>query len=93
MADMLGGAEYTPVADEGTPAIFSEKIEAPNAPKAEPDPAEMQKLFKTVMGSSFDPNSRMDKRKMQEMQDFYTTSGGMAGRSPTRFALDYYKTL
>jgi hypothetical protein len=63
-------------------------------PKAvAPDPAEMQKLFKTVMGSSFDPNSRMDKRKMQEMQDFYTTSGGMAGRSPTRFALDYYKTL
>ena len=64
------------------------------APKAEaPDPVDMQRLFKIVMGTSFDPNSRMDRAKMQAMQDFYTTSGGMGGRSANRFALDFYKTL
>ncbi len=82
--------EQRPMSPESVAPASSE---AP-APKAEaPDPAEMQKLFKTVMGSSFDPKSRMDQAKMRAMQDFYTTSGGMNGRSPTRFALDYYKTL
>jgi len=57
------------------------------------EPAELERLFRTTMGGNFDPNSRVDREKMQKLQDFYTTSGGMGGRTPTRFALDYYKTL
>lgn len=95
LSDMAGGKDYTPIEDnEKTPAIFSAEAPKAEAPKDEaPDPAEMQKLFRTVMGSSFDPKSRMDRQKMQDMMNFYTTSGGMGGRTPTRFALDYYKTL
>ena len=68
---------------------------APKAiPRAEaPDPEEMRKLYKVATGSDFVENSRAAQARMRDLQDFYTTSGGMSGRTPTRFALDYYKTL
>jgi hypothetical protein len=100
-AEAPAGAPAAAAAPAAPSKVYGEELAGPPlsasteyAPKAEaPDPAEMQKLFRTVMGTSFDPNSRMDRSKMQAMQDFYTTSGGMGGRTPTRFALDYYKTL
>jgi hypothetical protein len=63
------------------------------AAAAEPDEAEMQRLFKVTMGTSFDPKSRMDRGKMEQMKQFFAEQGGLKGRTANRFALDYYKTL
>ena len=45
------------------------------------------------MGSNFDPKSRMDRGKMEQMKQFFAEQGGLKGRTANRFALDYYKTL
>jgi hypothetical protein len=77
-----------------TPAPQQKETPAPQQKETPaPQQEEMEKLYKTTMGGSFDPNSPASLEKMKKLQDFYTTSGGMGGRTPTRFALDYYKTL
>jgi hypothetical protein len=81
-----------------------EDIETGNAPKAIiVDESEMQApeisedrmsaLFRKTMGTAFDPKSKMDASKMNQLREFVGSNPDLLNKSDTKIALDYYRTL
>lgn len=81
-----------------------EDIEKGNVPKAiivdesetqAPEISEdrMSALFRKTMGTSFDPKSKMDIGKMNQLREFVGGNPDLLNKSDTKIALDYYRTL
>jgi len=81
-----------------------EDIETGNAPKAiivdesetqAPEISEdrMSALFRKTMGTAFDPKSKMDASKMNQLREFVGSNPDLLNKSDTKIALDYYRTL
>jgi hypothetical protein len=81
-----------------------EDIETGNAPKAiivdesetqAPEISEdrMSALFRKTMGTAFDPKSKMDASKMNQLREFVGNNPDLLSKSDTKIALDYYRTL
>jgi hypothetical protein len=101
MIEATGNAlSSEPVADE-QPATapmgnVSTEIGAPKAaPAAAPEISEdrMSALFRKTMGTSFDPKSKMDIGKMNQLREFVGGNPDLLNKSDTKIALDYYRTL
>jgi hypothetical protein len=101
MIEATGNAlSSEPVADE-QPATapmgnVSTEIGAPKAaPAAAPEISEdrMSALFRKTMGTAFDPKSRMDIGKMNQLREFVSGNPDLLSKSDTKIALDYYRTL
>jgi len=101
MIEATGNAlSSEPVADE-QPATapmgnVSTEIGAPKAaPAAAPEISEdrMSALFRKTMGTAFDPKSKMDAGKMQQLREFVSGNPDLLSKSDTKIALDYYRTL
>ena len=74
----------------------STEIGAPKAaPAAAPEISEdrMSALFRKTMGTSFDPKSKMDIGKMNQLREFVGGNPDLLNKSDTKIALDYYRTL
>lgn len=80
------------------------EIEAGNVPKAIPvnesevaamelPEDRMSALFRKTMGTSFDPKSKMDASKMNQLREFVGSNPDLLNKSDTKIALDYYRTL
>lgn len=81
------------------------EIEAGNVPKAIPvdeetlepkpqlDEGRMAALFRTTTGTSFNPKSKADMGRMQQLRDFVDKDPDMLNKSNTKIALDFYRTL
>jgi hypothetical protein len=69
--------------------------EMPASPAAAPEISEdrMSALFRKTMGTAFDPKSKMDAGKMQQLRDFVSNNPDALNKSDTKIALDYYRTL
>lgn len=76
-------------------------IEAGQAPKAtvvsEQPTAEVPEdrlmgLFRKTMGSEFDPKSRMDRSKLDDLRSFVSSNPDALNKSDTKIALDYYRS-
>ena len=65
------------------------------APAAAPEISEdrMSALFRKTMGTSFDPKSKMDASKMNQLREFVGGNPDLLNKSDTKIALDYYRTL
>lgn len=48
-------------------------------------------VFKTTMGSDFDPNSKADKRKLDELRSFMASKPDLQGMSANKIALAFYR--
>ena len=48
-------------------------------------------LFKNTHGTSFDPKSRMDRGKLENMKSLLADMGGMGEMTPNQFALQFYR--
>jgi len=81
-----------------------EDIETGNAPKAiivdesetqAPEISEdrMSALFRKTMGTAFDPKSKMDIGKMNQLREFVSGNPDLLNKSDTKIALDFYRTL
>ena len=99
MVEATGNAlSAAPVADE-QPATqpmgnVSTEIGEPAAAAAPELPEDrMNALFRKTMGTAFDPKSKMDIGKMQQLRDFVSNNPDALNKSDTRIALDFYKTL
>jgi hypothetical protein len=101
MIEATGNAlSSEPVADE-QPATapmgnVSTEIGAPKAaPAAAPEISEdrMSALFRKTMGTAFDPKSKMDIGKMNQLREFVGGNSDLLNKSDTKIALDYYRTL
>jgi hypothetical protein len=101
MIEATGNAlSSEPVADE-QPATapmgnVSTEIGAPKAaPAAAPEISEdrMSALFRKTMGTAFDPKSKMDIGKMNQLREFVGGNPDLLNKSDTKIALDYYRTL
>jgi|14BtaG_2_1085337.scaffolds.fasta_scaffold00504_1 hypothetical protein len=61
-------------------------------PKEAPyTPEQAQELFKVAHGTSFDPKSSMDAKKMKEIEDTLKEQGGLGDQSANQFALNIYR--
>jgi hypothetical protein len=81
------------------------QIESGNVPKAIPvdeetlepkpqlDEGRMAALFRTTTGTSFNPKSKADMGRMQQLRDFVDKDPDMLNKSNTKIALDFYRTL
>jgi hypothetical protein len=82
------------------------EIEAGNVPKAIPvdeetlepikpqlDEGRMAALFRTTTGTSFNPKSKADMGRMQQLRDFVGKDPEMLNKSNSKIALDFYRTL
>jgi hypothetical protein len=66
----------------------------PTDAKAEPaNPDRMAALFKVANGGDFDPNSRMDRQKMAQLQMLLDKDPELAKKSDTKIAMQWYKTM
>lgn len=90
-------------------ALSRALIEAPPVPAPELAPRElpatpkpaaaelpedrMNALFRKTMGTSFDPKSKMDIGKMQQLRAFVSSNPDVLNKSDTKIALDFYRTL
>jgi hypothetical protein len=65
------------------------------SPKAAPEISEdrMSALFRKTMGTAFDPKSKMDIGKMNQLREFVGSNPDLLNKSDTKIALDYYRTL
>jgi hypothetical protein len=65
------------------------------APAAAPEISEdrMSALFRKTMGTAFDPKSKMDIGKMNQLREFVGGNPDLLNKSDTKIALDYYRTL
>lgn len=65
----------------------------PEVPKAKVivDQSEVDKLFKVTHGSSFDPKSKLDMKKRQEIESLLAEKGGLGDMTPNQFALQVYR--
>lgn len=65
------------------------------SPAAAPELPEdrMNALFRKTMGTAFDPKSKMDAGKMQQLRAFVSSNPDALNKSDTKIALDFYRTL
>lgn len=65
-----------------------------NAPRAKvvspQEDGRLMSIFRTTMGAEFDPKSKMDKRRLEELRSFVASKPDMASMSPTKIALAFY---
>jgi hypothetical protein len=97
MIEAKGNAlSFEPVADErpATAPMGNVSTEI-GAPKAAPEISEdrMSALFRKTMGAAFDPKSKMDIVKMNQLREFVGSNPDLLNKSDTKIALDYYRTL
>jgi hypothetical protein len=81
------------------------EIETGNVPKAIPvdeetlepkpqlDEGRMAALFRTTTGTSFNPESKADMGRMQQLRDFVSQDPSLLDKSDSKIALDFYRTL
>jgi len=48
-------------------------------------------LFKNTHGTEFDPNSKMDREKLDKMKGMLAKQGGLGEMSANQFALQVYR--
>jgi hypothetical protein len=97
MIEAKGNAlSFEPVADErpATAPMGNVSTEI-GAPKAAPEISEdrMSALFRKTMGNAFDPKSKVDASKMNQLREFVGSNPDLLNKSDTKIALDYYRTL
>lgn len=73
----------------------STEIGEPAATKAAPviDENRLMGLFRKTTGTAFDPKSKVDRARLQELTSFVEQDPTRLNKSDTRIALDFYKTL
>ena len=65
---------------------------APRAKVVSPaDDKMLMGVFKTAMGSDFDPNSKSDARKLDELRSFMASKPDLQGMSANKIALAFYR--
>jgi len=82
------------------------QIESGNVPKAIPvdeetlepikpqlDEGRMAALFRTTTGTSFNPKSKADMGRMEQLRSFVEEDPDKLNKSDTKIALDFYRTL
>ena len=75
--------------DEGAMATLAA---APRAKVVSPtEDAQLMNVYKTTMGSDFDPNSKADKRKLDELRSFMASKPDLQGMSANKIALAFYR--
>lgn len=88
LSDMAGGAEFTPVADTETPAVFTEEVEKPTVSEDR-----MLSLFKTSTGTRFNPKSKADAGRMAQLRSFVESNPDVLNKSDVGASLAFYRTL
>jgi len=69
---------------------FDESMDKSQKAKLVADDEMMQSFFAKAHGSSFDPNSRVDKAKMQRILDMVNSDPKLLSLSPGKFAVKLY---
>jgi len=65
---------------------------APKAKVVGPvEDARLMSVYKTTMGSDFDPNSKADKRKLDELRSFMASKPDLQDMSANKIALAFYR--
>jgi len=98
-------AETAPRLTSDTAAAYKQ-IESGNVPKAIPvdeetlepikpqlDEGRMAALFRTTTGTSFNPKSKADMGRMDQLRSFVEEDPDKLNKSDTKIALDFYRTL
>jgi len=81
------------MADEGDKEPTPEEVAVAEETEAEKVNVDLESVFNIVMGDTFDPNSSMDREKMQRIKDTIDSDPRlrrMAAEDPDRFALYMY---
>lgn len=95
MIEATGNAlSAAPVADEQPATQPMDNVSTEiGEPAAAPELPEdrMNALFRKTMGTAFDPKSKMDIGKMQQLRDFVSNNPDALNKSDTRIALDFYR--
>ena len=81
------------MADEGDKEPTPEEIDVAEETEAEKVNVDLESVFNIVMGDTYDPNSSMDREKMQRIKDTIDSDPRlrrMAAEDPDRFALYMY---
>jgi hypothetical protein len=83
-------------ADEDMPmenyAEPAEKKQPTRAEVVSPDEdAQLMSVYKIAMGSDFDPNSKSDARKLDELRSFMASKPDLQGMSANKIALAFYR--
>lgn len=85
-AELLKNKQLT----RGQAKAFDEgAMRAKAAPPA--DDKMLMGVFKTTMGSDFDPNSKSDVRKLDELRSFMASKPDLQGMSANKIALAFYR--
>ena len=71
-------------------APIPESMKAPSSKAAEAPSRDLNSLFKMATGTSFDPNSRVDRVRRAELQDLISSRPDLADKSDTKVALAWY---
>jgi hypothetical protein len=91
------GVEAAPVAP--VPAAPAAPAAAPamaeEIPVAKPviDENRLMGLFRKTTGTAFDPKSKMDRARLEELTSFIEQDPERLNKSDTKIALDFYRTL
>jgi hypothetical protein len=80
----------SPVATAATEAALGAVEEATAEPEVDYTD-EAVGLFKNTHGTEFDPNSKMDRGKLDKMKGMLAKQGGLGGMSANQFALQVYR--
>jgi len=85
-------AKVAPV--EAAPAAkVASTAKTPATPAAPAAGRDINALFAKATGTAFDPKSRMDIAKKQELEALLKGSPDLAGKSDTQVALQYYRQM
>jgi hypothetical protein len=92
----LSGVDTSELERRNAPTIPDTPPEVEEAPpKAivvpEEDDDQLQKLFRVAHGGPFNPKSKMDKGKMEQIRGMLAEQGGMGDMTPNQFALQLYR--
>ena len=74
-------------------AKVASTAEMPATPAAPAAGRDINALFAKATGTAFDPKSRMDIAKKQELEALLKGSPDLAGKSDTQVALQYYRQM
>ena len=77
--------------DLRTEPVEAEPVEAAAAEPEMDYTDEAVGLFKNTHGTEFDPNSKMDREKLDKMKGILAKQGGLGNMSPNQFALQVYR--
>ena len=78
--------------DEDMPMEPAEKKQSTRAEVVSPDEdAQLMSVYKVAMGSDFDPNSKADQRKLDELRSFMASKPDLQGMSANKIALAFYR--